>query len=134
MKRYVLSVGEPLYTKGRRAPSKLLVDYIRVVMLSGAGGEEEPSLLFRAARPFKQNGEWVQYLIARPRVSDETTEELVRLGRMMTVDRVRPGRRVADTETFTEELDAVEFFVARLRSDTSSAFNGGSRKEEYVFI
>ncbi len=130
MNRYELSVGERWYSQGSEAPSSLLVDYIRVVMLSGAGGEKKPSLLLKAETPFQEDGEWVQYLIASPRYSDDTTEEEFDLGRMMEVARVRPGRPVWDTETFTEE-DAVDFLVARLRT-CSTAGSGGSRKEEYL--
>jgi len=95
-------------------PDRLLVDYVRIVMLSDPTGEVRPSILLKAVTPFQEDGEPVQYMLASPRYTDDTVEQEIDLGRTVGVARIRPGLRINDLQTIPQAA-AVDLLIGRLK-------------------
>ena len=110
MSRYELLVGEPWDFEGPDGPNRLLVDFGGVIPSEDRAGE---CILLKAVTPFIHNNERVEFMIASPRYSGNSIDEIVKQGGHVGVARIRPNVSIVSGHPFMPS-DVDYFLIGRL--------------------
>jgi hypothetical protein len=91
MKMHEVSISDPMFWEGPDGPNKIFAEGLGLVYGSPHYQVSKGSYLLRVLHPFFVDGEEVEYLLVKPRLSCSTLKDVVETESDVNIARVKPN-------------------------------------------